>query len=630
MTLSMKDGLTEEELYLFNMGSSYHSYRFMGAHLKKQDGVEGVRFAVWAPHAESVSVVGDFNGWNGGGHVMRPFGNTGVHHLFIPHLREGELYKYELRTRKGETLVKSDPYAFYSERRPGTASIVADVLNYDWDDGVWQKHKATSPPYSSPLLIYEVHAGSWKIKGKEYFYTYEELAAELVPYAAEMGYTHIELMPLAEHPLDQSWGYQITGFYSPTSRYGTPRQLKKLVESCHRHNIGVILDWVPGHFCKDSHGLRLFDGEPLYESKVPGLAELPLWGTTAFDFSILEVVSFLISNAVFWMDVYHIDGLRVDAVANMLNLHMDKPQHLLTYNKLGGQENLDALAFLKKLNETVFHYYPNTLMLAEDSSAWPAVTSPTYLGGLGFNFKWNMGWMNDSLRYMELEPDQRPHHHHLITFSLCYAFSENYVLPLSHDEVVHGKRSLLNKMPGTYEEKFHQLRLFYGYWISHPGKKLLFMGGEWGQFDEWKDGDQLDWMVLQYKSHTSMREYVSALNSAYRNTPSLWERDAEPEGFEWVDVHNAEHAIISFIRRGFTSLSLVVANFSRRSWVNYRVGVPETGIYKTVLNSDDSVFGGCREDGLESFISEDIPWHGRDQSICLNLPPFTFILLTCH
>jgi 1,4-alpha-glucan branching enzyme len=630
MTLSMKDGLTEEELYLFNMGSSYHSYRFMGAHLKKQDGVEGVRFAVWAPHAESVSVVGDFNGWNGGEHVMSPFGNTGVHHLFIPHLREGELYKYELRTRKGETLVKSDPYAFYSERRPGTASIVAEVLDYDWDDGVWQEHKASSPPYSSPLLIYEVHAGSWKIKGKEYFYTYEELAAELVPYAAQMGYTHIELMPLAEHPLDQSWGYQITGFYSPTSRYGTPRQLKKLVESCHRHNIGVILDWVPGHFCKDSHGLRLFDGEPLYESKVPGLAELPLWGTTAFDFSILEVVSFLISNAVFWMDVYHIDGLRVDAVANMLNLHMDKPQYLLTYNKLGGKENLDALAFLKKLNETVFHYYPNTLMLAEDSSAWPAVTSPTYLGGLGFNFKWNMGWMNDSLRYMELEPDQRPHHHHLITFSLCYAFSENYVLPLSHDEVVHGKRSLLNKMPGTYEEKFHQLRLFYGYWISHPGKKLLFMGGEWGQFDEWKDGDQLDWMVLQYKSHTSMREYVSALNSAYRNTPSLWERDAEPEGFEWVDVHNAEHAIISFIRRGFTSLSLVVANFSRRSCVNYRVGVPETGIYKTVLNSDDSVFGGCREDGLESFISEDIPWHGRDQSICLNLPPFTFILLTCH
>lgn len=630
MTLSIKDGLTEEELYLFNTGSSYHSYRFMGAHLMEQDGVEGVRFAVWAPHAASVSVVGDFNDWNGGEHVMSPFGNTGVHSLFIPLLREGELYKYELLTKRGEILVKSDPYAFYSERRPGTASIVANVLDYAWDDAGWQEHKASSPPYSSPLLIYEVHAGSWKIKGKEYFYTYEELAAELVPYAAKMGYTHIELMPLAEHPLDQSWGYQIIGFYSPTSRYGTPHQLKKLVESCHRHNMGVILDWVPGHFCKDSHGLRLFDGEPLFESSVPGLAELPLWGTTAFDFSIQEVVSFLISNAVFWMDVYHIDGLRVDAVANMLNLHMDKPHHLLTYNKLGGKENLDALAFLKKLNETVFHYYPDTLMLAEDSSAWPAVTSPTYLGGLGFNFKWNMGWMNDSLRYMELEPDQRPNHHHLITFSLCYAFSENYVLPLSHDEVVHGKRSLLNKMPGTYDEKFHQLRLFYGYWISHPGKKLLFMGGEWGQFDEWKDGDQLDWMVLQYKSHTNMREYVSKLNAAYRNTPSLWERDAEPEGFEWVDVHNAEHAIISFIRRGFSSSSLAIANFSRRGYADYRVGVPEPGIYKMAINSDDSVFGGSREDGLESFVSEDIPWHGRDQSISLKLPPFTFILLTSH
>ncbi|MHA7962752.1 1,4-alpha-glucan branching protein GlgB [Paenibacillus sp. CAU 1782] len=628
MTLSIKDGLTEEELYLFNTGSSYHSYRFMGAHLKKQDGVEGVRFAVWAPHAASVSVVGDFNGWNGGEHIMVPFGNTGVHILFIPRLGEGEFYKYELLTARGETLVKSDPYAFYSERRPGTASIVANVLDYDWDEGSWQEHKASLPPYSNPLLIYEVHAGSWKIKGKEYFYTYEELAAELVPYVAKMGYTHIELMPLAEHPLDQSWGYQIIGFYSPTSRYGTPRQLKKLVESCHRHNIGVILDWVPGHFCRDSHGLRLFDGEPLFESAIPGLAELPLWGTTAFDFSVHEVASFLISNAVFWMDVYHIDGLRVDAVANMLNLHMDKPHHLLTYNKLGGRENLDALAFLKKLNETVFHYYPDTLMLAEDSSAWPAVTSPTYLGGLGFNFKWNMGWMNDSLRYMELEPDQRPSYHHLITFSLCYAFSENYVLPLSHDEVVHGKRSLLNKMPGTYNEKFHQLRLFYGYWISHPGKKLLFMGGEWGQFDEWKDGDQLDWMVLQYDSHAAMREYVAALNAAYRNTPSLWERDAEPEGFEWVDVHNAEHAIISFIRRGFSSSSLAIANFSRRAHADYRVGVPEQGVYKMVINSDDSTYGGSRSDVLESLVSEDIPWHGRDQSICLKLPPFTFILLT--
>lgn len=624
----IRGGLTEEELYLFNTGSSHHSYRFMGAHPVHQDGEDGVRFAVWAPRAVSVSVTGDFNGWNGSGHRMSRIGQTGVHALFVPRLKAGELYKYELLTDNGEVLVKADPYAFLSERRPGTASVVADLDGYAWDDAEWQSRKRSASPYSSPLLIYEVHAGSWRIKGKEYYYTYEELARELVPYVSDMGYTHIELMPLAEHPLDQSWGYQITGFYSATSRYGTPAQLKRLIDCCHRYGIGVILDWVPGHFCKDAHGLRRFDGTPLFESGDPGRAELPLWGTLAFDFSVREVVSFLISNAIFWMDVYHIDGLRVDAVANMINLHMDRPQHMLAYNELGGKENLDALSFLKQLNETVFHYYPDALMLAEDSSAWPAVTSPTYLGGLGFNFKWNMGWMNDSLRYMELEPEQRHNHHHLITFSIYYAFSENYVLPLSHDEVVHGKHSLLNKMPGTYDEKFQQLRLFYGYWMSHPGKKLLFMGSEWGQFDEWKDGDQLDWMVLQYDSHSAMRRYVSELNRIYRGTPSLWERDAHPESFQWIDVHNAEHAVISFIRRGFSTFCIAIANFSRRGFAEYRIGVPEKGLYRIAINSEDSRFGGSRQIGEDPIVSQDVPWHGLDQSISLQLPPFTFVLLT--
>lgn len=621
------DGLSEEDVYLFNQGSSYHSYRFMGAHLTEREGVPGVRFAVWASNASEVRVIGGFNGWDGSGHGMRQIGTTGVYTLFIPHLREGELYKYELVTKEGVPLRKADPYAFLAELRPGTASIVTNLSGYCWNDSAWLQDKKRHTPYSRPLLIYEVHAGSWKIKGKEHFYTYEELAAGLVPYVSSLGYTHIELMPLAEHPLDQSWGYQITGFYSATSRYGNPKALMSFVDACHQYGLGVILDWVPGHFCKDDHGLRLFDGTPLYEGYDVNRAELPLWGTLAFNFSRSEVISFMISNALYWMDLYHIDGLRVDAVANMLNLHMDKPPHMHTYNELGGRDNLDALRFLKRLNEVVFHYYPDVLMLAEDSSAWPAVTSPTYRGGLGFNFKWNMGWMNDMLRYMSLHPDERPHHHHLITFSLCYAFSENYVLPLSHDEVVHGKRSLLNKMPGDYEQKFAQLRLFYGYWMTHPGKKLLFMGGEWGQFDEWKDGDMLDWMLLEYESHSSMLDYVRALNHEYRSLPSLWERDSEPEGFQWIDVHNAQQSVISFIRRGRSSFCVIIANFSGRDYGGYRIGVPEPGHYGIRIHSGGFGFGAAASQQPDRYDAENISWHGQEQSISVHLPPFTFILL---
>ncbi|MCA0754561.1 1,4-alpha-glucan branching protein GlgB [Paenibacillus sp. N4] len=627
MVRTALNGLSKNDLYLFNEGSSYHSYRFMGAHLVRVRGKDGVRFTVWAPNAKSVRVIGGFNQWNGSKHKMKLIGETGIFSLFIPDIGEGEIYKYEIVTADGNMIRKADPYAFYAERRPNTASVVADISGYQWEDSEWFEKKRQKPAYTNPMMIYEVHAGSWKIKGKEDFYTYEELADDLIPYAANMGYTHIELMPIMEHPLDQSWGYQITGFYGVTSRYGTPKQLMRFVDICHQHNMGVILDWVPGHFCKDDHGLRLFDGTPLYEGPNPNRAEKPLWGTLAFDFGRGEIMSFLISNAIYWMDVFHMDGLRVDAVASMINLHMDKPPEMHTLNHLGGSDNLDALRFLKKLNETVFQYYPDTLMIAEDSSAWPAVTAPTYKGGLGFNFKWNMGWMNDMLRYMALDPPERTHHHHLITFSLLYAFSENYVLPLSHDEVVHGKRSLLNKMPGTYEEKFAQLRLFYGYWMTHPGKKLLFMGSEWGQFDEWKDADMLDWMVLEYDSHRTMKHYVNTLNRTYQEEPSLWERDSFPDTFSWIDVNNAAQSVISFVRCGDKDKSVIVANFSRNDYHEFRIGVPDPGLYSSILNSNEKRFGGTDSQVQQSYKSENIAWHGQEQSISLHLPPFTFLML---
>ncbi|CAM3961509.1 1,4-alpha-glucan branching protein GlgB [Paenibacillus alkaliterrae] len=627
MVQAALNGLSKNDLYLFNEGSSYHSYRFMGAHPVRVDGIEGVRFTVWAPNAATVRVIGGFNNWNGSKHRMKRIGKTGIYSLFISDINEGELYKYEIVTSEGTVIRKADPYAFFAERRPNTASVVTQLGGYEWEDADWYAKKREKPAYSNPLLIYEVHAGSWKIKGKEDFYTYDELSDELIPYVANMGYTHIELMPISEHPLDQSWGYQITGFYGVTSRYGSPKQLMRFVDKCHQHDIGVILDWVPGHFCKDDHGLRMFDGTPLFEGPDAKRAEKPLWGTLSFDFGRSEVISFLISNAIYWMDVFHMDGLRVDAVASMINLHMDKPPEMFTFNYFGGSDNLDALRFLKKLNETVFHYYPDTLMLAEDSSAWPAVTAPTYKGGLGFNFKWNMGWMNDMLRYMALDPPERAHHHHLITFSLLYAFSENFVLPLSHDEVVHGKCSLLNKMPGTYEEKFAQLRLFYGFWMTHPGKKLLFMGSEWGQFDEWKDGDMLDWMVLEYDTHRTMHHYVKSLNGFYLNQPSLWERDSNPDCFEWIDVHNAAQSVISFIRRGNSDFSVIVANFSGNNYYDYRIGVPEPGLYSSIINSNDTQFGGTDTQLHPFYSSESIAWHGHNQSISLHLPPFTFLLL---
>ncbi|WP_336786991.1 1,4-alpha-glucan branching protein GlgB [Paenibacillus sp. MMO-177] len=621
-------GLLLSDLYLFNKGCSHHSYRFMGAHVMDWDGKDGVRFAVWAPHAREVRLVGQHNNWDGSGSLMERVSSTGVWVTFVPGLGEGAVYKYEIITSTGQRLLKADPYAFLAERRPQTASVVSDLYGFRWRDKKWVDSRHKRPSYSNPLMLYEVHAGSWKLKGEENFLTYEELADQLVPYAAKMGYTHIELMPINEHPFDQSWGYQITGYYAPSSRYGKPKQLMKFIDRCHAHGIGVILDWVPGHFCKDEHGLRRFDGTPIFEGNDERLAEKPLWGTLAFDFKRNEVVSFLISNAIYWMDMFHFDGLRIDAVASMINLHMDKPPELFTWNEYGGTDNLDALRFMKRLNETIFHYYPDALMIAEDSSAWPAVTSPTYLGGLGFNFKWNMGWMNDVLKYMSIDPADRSHHHHLLTFSLLYAFSENYVLPFSHDEVVHGKRSLLNKMPGSYEEKFAQLRLLYGYWIAHPGKKLLFMGSEWGQFDEWKDREPLDWMLLDYELHGKMHDYVKALNHVYTHEPSLWERDQDAYAFQWIDVNNAEQSIISFIRYGKQGFTVTVANFSRNGYTHYRLGVPQPGCYRMILNSNEVQFGGSDSQCLQKYDSEKVSWHGYNQSISINLPPLSFQLFS--
>ncbi|TFE28544.1 1,4-alpha-glucan branching protein GlgB [Cohnella luojiensis] len=616
--------VSSDDLYLFNTGQLFRAYRTFGAHPMEIEGSTGVRFVVWAPHAREVAVIGDFNGWNGNNRIvnMAQVGTTGIWAGFGPGIGEGARYKYEIIGEKGERQLKSDPFGFQSELRPNTASIVTSIHHHVWQDREWMADRKVNPPYEKPMLIYEVHLASWRMDAPEQFRDYEQLAHELVDYVCSMGFTHIEVLPLTEHPLDRSWGYQATGYYAATSRYGPAEGLKILIERCHQRGIGVLLDWVCGHFCKDDHGLRLFDGSPLFENEDYRRAEKPQWGTLAFDFGKPQVQSFLLSNALFWLDVYHIDGLRVDAVASMIELNFDKPESMRTVNRYGGTEDVEALHFLRKLNETVFLYYPESLMMAEDSSSYPGVTSPTYLGGLGFNYKWNMGWMNDMLRYMETDPAHRSSRHSLITFSLHYAFSENYVLPLSHDEVVHGKRSMLNKMPGTYQEKFANLRLFYGYWMTHPGKKLLFMGGEFGQFEEWKDYAGLDWILLQYPLHDSMRRYVRDLNLLYLNHRALWEGDHKQEGFEWIDVNNASQCMLSFQRNDKSSDCpiVTVCNFSRENHPVYRIGVSQSGSYRLLLNSDEADYGGSGMEMPIRVTAQTIPLHGKSHSIEVPVP----------
>lgn len=621
--------LSGDDIYLFHQGSLFHSYRSLGAQLLKGKGQGGVRFAVWAPNAREVRVVGSFNGWDGSQHIMNRAGESGLWELYVPGLGAGEVYKYELIGASGKRTLKADPYAFYAEVRPNTASIVYPLDDYRWGDAAWQRAKRRSRPYQKPLNIYEAHLGTWKIHGIEDFLSYRELADQLVDYAAGMGYTHIELMPVMEHPFDRSWGYQITGFYAPTSRYGAPDDLKYLIDRCHQKGMGVILDWVPGHFCKDDHGLRLFDGTPLYEPADSRRAEKRDWGTLAFDFGRPEVMSFLISNAIYWMDQFHADGLRIDAVASMLDLSFGKSSGDWEPNRLGGTENLEAVAFIRKLNEAVFGLYPQALMMAEDSSDYPLVTRPTDIGGLGFNYKWNMGWMNDMLKYMEMDPLFRKDHHQLLTFSFMYTFNENYVLPFSHDEVVHGKKSLLDKMPGDYWQKFANLRVLFSYLMTHPGKKLLFMGGEIGQFSEWKDLEQVDWHLLDYEMHAKMQDFVRELNHFYREEPALWKHDHEPDGFEWIDPHDSSQSIISFIRKGSMQKEtlVVICNFTPVVRHGYRIGVPWKGTYEEVWNSDRREFGGSGVVNVEPVPSEPAAWHGRPQSIAVTIPPLAAVIL---
>ncbi|MFZ5969716.1 MAG: 1,4-alpha-glucan branching protein GlgB [Bacillota bacterium] len=621
--------LNSHELFLYHQRVHPTLYRMLGAHFIEQDGVRGVRFAVWAPNAQKVSVVGDFNHWDGSHHVMSKIHDSAVWSIFIPGLQKYDLYKFEILTSAGDILLKADPYGFYAEHRPETASKLYPLDDYHWHDQEWHHRKANEKIHQQPINIYEVHLGSWKQKADGLPYTYRELTEELVEYVYCMGYTHIEIMPISEHPFDGSWGYQSTGYFAVTSRYGTPDDFKFFVDRCHQKGIGVILDWVPGHFCKDVHGLSEFDGTPLYESTDHLLSDNPQWGTSNFDFSKPEVVNFLISNALFWFDVYHIDGLRVDAVACMLYLDYGKETGQWKPNKFGGRENLEAVAFMRELNEQVFQHYPNALMIAEESTAWPLVSKPTYLGGLGYNFKWNMGWMNDMLKYMEMDPIHRKWHHHLLTFSFMYAFSENFILPLSHDEVVHGKKSLLDKMSGDYWMKFASLRTFYAYMLAHPGKKLLFMGGEFGQFIEWRYQEGLDWCLLDFDMHHKLHQYVKMMNHFYKAHPPLWEQDHDWSGFEWIDPNNYSQSIITFIRKAKNDKDflIIIINFAPVAYEKYRVGVPEPWEYKEIFNSDAEEYGGSGVINSLDKTAEKILWNNQPYSMELRIPPLGAVYL---
>ena len=620
-------------MYLFHNGTNGSSCRLLGAHRTVWCRKPCVRFSVWAPHAQKVSVVGDFNDWNPETHPMERAEDGEIWKRYIPDLPEGTLYKYAIVTPSGETILKADPYGFRAQLRPDTASVVAS-LNYRWRDGAWRKKQAAGDSYSRPMNIYEVHAGSWRQHPDGSFYSYRELAEELVPYVKDMNYTHVELMPLCEYPFDGSWGYQATGYFAPTSRYGEPEDLMYLVDQCHRNGIGVILDWVPGHFCRDAHGLRHFDGEPLYESGNPLLAENKDWDTMNFDYGRPEVRSFLISSALFWLEEYHFDGLRIDAVASMLYLDYGKKEGEWQANKYGGRENLEAVEFLRQLNTAVFREMPQALMVAEESTTWPLVSRPVDQGGLGFNYKWNMGWMNDMLQYMSTDPLFRKGCQDLITFSLYYAFSENFILPLSHDEVVHGKKSLIDRMPGDYWQKFAGLRAFYGYWMSHPGKKLLFMGGEFGQFIEWRYAEQLDWLLLDYPMHRQMQDYSRDLNRYYLDHPEFWQEDFDWKGFQWISCDDRDNSVIAFVRTGKEpgTETVVVCNFTPVVRREYRIGAPEPGTWQEVFNSDAESFGGSgvrsgtlQENGKVEIRTEKVPCHGREQSLVLTLPPLAVV-----
>jgi 1,4-alpha-glucan branching enzyme len=621
--------LTEFDLYLLGEGRHWRSYDKLGAHLRTIDGVQGVNFAVWAPNARSISVIGDFNGWNPLRHPMRKHIPSGFWELFIPDLKEGELYKFHVRTQGG-SVEKADPYGFAAEVPPRTASIVRDLNGYRWNDEQWMANRQRANALDAPMSIYEVHLGSWRRGGHDpgRWLGYRELAHQLVDYCLQMGYTHVELLPVSEHPYSGSWGYQTVGYYAATSRYGSPEDFMYFVDHCHQHGIGVLLDWVPAHFPRDDHGLRRFDGTALYEHEDPRLGEHKDWGTLIFNYGRHEVSNFLLSNALFWLDKYHIDGLRVDAVASMLYLDYSRNEGEWLPNEFGGRENLKAIAFIKEFNEQVHGQYPGVLTIAEESTAWAMVSRPTYMGGLGFSLKWNMGWMNDTRRYMRENPVHRKYHHDGLTFSLIYAFHENFVLPLSHDEVVHGKGSLLDQMPGDLWQRFANLRLLYAYMWTHPGKKLLFMGGDFGQWNEWNYDESLQWHLLQWESHQGLQRLVSDLNRLYRGQPALYEVDFDYPGFEWIDCHDYENSTLSYIRRAKNPEDFLVVscNFTPVPRHQFRVGVPRGGWYREIFNSDSEFYAGSNVGNFPGVMAEEVPWHGRPYSLEITLPPLAALV----
>ncbi len=624
----MKKNLSKRDtIRLFHEGKAFFMYDFLGAHLTRFRGKDGVVFRVWAPAARSVSVVGDFNGWNESTHIMKLLSDGyGIWELFIPGLREYDVYKYSITGQNGQSVMKADPYAFHSETRPGTASKIYDIDGFAWKDEKWLKYKAGQNTFDGPMNIYEVHLGSWKKHPDGNFYSYNDMTRELIPYVKGMGYTHIEIMPVTEYPYDGSWGYQVTGYFAASSRYGTPKDFMSFVNECHRNGIGVIIDWVPAHFPKDQHGLYEFDGGCLYEYPDPLKREHPDWGTRIFDFGRNEVRAFLISSAMFWCEYYHIDGIRVDAVASMLYLDYGKQDGQWRANIYGGNGNLEAVDFFKELNSTLLTEFPNTLMIAEESTSWPMITKPPFDGGLGFHYKWNMGWMNDTLRYFSTDPVFRKYNHNALTFSLTYAFSENFILPFSHDEVVHGKCSLINKQPGDYWQKFAGLRTMFGYLIAHPGKKLTFMGSEFAQFIEWNYERELDWMLLDFEMHSKFRQYVKDINLFYLKNSELWENDSDWNGFEWITVDDADSNVVIFKRRNREGKELIAAfNFSPVRRDNYTFRVSDCGKYQVVFNGDSSKYGGSGVEypsNIKTWVSE-----RNEDLLSLTLPPMSVIFI---
>ncbi|WP_407893483.1 1,4-alpha-glucan branching enzyme [Scytonema sp. NUACC26] len=643
--------LTEFDLHLFAEGNHHRIYEKLGAHFTEINGVTGVYFAVWAPNARNVSVIGDFNSWDGRKHQMRK-GSTGIWELFVPGLGVGEHYKYEIKNIEGHIYEKSDPYGFQQEPRPKTASIVSDLNAYTWSDEDWLENRRHSDPLTQPVSVYEMHLGSWlhassaeppKLPNGETesivaisglnpgarFLTYRELADRLIPYVKDLGYTHIEILPVAEHPFDGSWGYQVTGYYAPTSRYGKPEDFMYFVDQCHKNGIGVIVDWVPGHFPKDGHGLAFFDGTHLYEHADPRKGEHKEWGTLVFNYSRNEVRNFLVANALFWFDKYHIDGIRVDAVASMLYLDYCRKDGEWVTNQYGGRENLEAADFLRQANHIVFSYFPGVVSIAEESTAWPMVSWPTYTGGLGFNLKWNMGWMHDMLDYFSMDPWFRQFHQNNITFSMWYHHSENYMLALSHDEVVHGKSNIIAKMPGDRWQKFANVRCLFAYMFTHPGKKTMFMSMEFGQWNEWNVWSDLEWHLFQHEPHQQLKEFFKELNHLYRSEPALYTQDFAREGFEWIDCSDNRHSVVSFIRKDKDSddFVVIVCNFTPQPHSHYRIGVPEQGFYTELFNSDARQYGGSNMGNLGGKWTDNWSFHSRPYSLDLCLPPLGVLVL---